>query len=94
MIMKNETKNYQKVEREELNEKLNWMIKWNPYGIKLNLKKNKNKKINKIKQLENDLFKAKCSRNPNKLLTELKGLSKIQVIGKNLRQIKNEILRD
>ena len=61
---------------------------------KIESEKNKNKIINKIKQLENDLFKTKCSRNPNKLLTELKGLSKIQVIGKNLRQIKKEILRD
>ena len=57
-------------------------------------KKKKNKKIIKIKELEIELVIIKYANNPNKLQSELKELNKIQVIDKNLHEIKNEILLD
>ena len=52
----------------------------------------KNKNVDKIKELE--LVKIKYANNHNKLQSELKELNKIQVIDKNLHEIKNEILLD
>ena len=57
-------------------------------------KKKKNKKLDKIKQLEILLVKIKYADNPNKLQSELKELNKIQVVNKNLHEIKQEILKD
>ena len=57
-------------------------------------KKKKNKKIDKIKELEIELVKIKYSSNPNKLQSALKELNKIEVINKNLHEIKQEILVD
>ena len=57
-------------------------------------KKKKNKNLDKIKQLEIQLVIIKYSNNPNKLQSELKELNKIQVIDKNLHEIKQEILLD
>ena len=57
-------------------------------------KKKKNKDFNKIKQLEILLVNIKYANNPNKLQSELKELNKIQVINKNLHEIKQEILQD
>ena len=54
-------------------------------------KKKKNKNYDKIKQLEIELVKIKYANNPNKLKSELKELIKIQVIDKNLHEIKNEM---
>ena len=54
----------------------------------------KRKKIDKIKQLEILLVRIKYANNPNKLQSEFKELNKIQVIDKNLHEIKNEILLD
>ena len=51
-------------------------------------KKKKNKDFNKIKQLEILLVNIKYANNPNKLQSELKELNKIQVISKNLHEIK------
>ena len=57
-------------------------------------KKKKNKNLDKIKQLEILLVNIKYANDPNKLQSELKELNKIEVIDKNLNEIKYEILQD
>ena len=57
-------------------------------------KKNKNKNLDKIKQLEILLVRNKYADKPDKLESALKDIKKIQVIDKNLQAIKNEILLD
>ena len=57
-------------------------------------KKKKYKNLDKIKQLEILLVRIKYADNPNKLQSALKELNKIQVIDKNLHEIKQEILQD
>ena len=57
-------------------------------------KKKKYKNFNKIKQLEILLTNIKYANDPNKLENALKELNKIEVIDKNLHEIKNEILQD
>ena len=57
-------------------------------------KKKKNKNLEKIKQLEILLVNIKYANDPNKLQSELKELNKIQVVNKNLHEIKQEILLD
>ena len=56
--------------------------------------KNKKKNFDKIKQLEILLVNIKYANDPNKLENALKEFNKIQVIDKNLHEIKNEILLD
>ena len=57
-------------------------------------KKKKYKNLDKIKQLEIILVNIKYANDHNKLENALKELNKIQVIDKNLHEIKNEILQD
>ena len=57
-------------------------------------KKKKNKNLDKIKQLEILFVNIKYANDPNKLENALKELNKIQVINKNLHEIKHEILID
>ena len=57
-------------------------------------KKKKSKNFDKIKQLEIQLVNIKYADEPNKLQSALKDLYKIQVIDKNLHEIKYEILQD
>ena len=57
-------------------------------------KKKKNKNLDKIKQLETLLVRIKYADKPDKLQSALKELNKIQLIDKNLHEIKNEILQD
>ena len=57
-------------------------------------KRKRNKNFDKIKQLEILLVRIKYADNPNKLESALKELNKIQVIDKNLHEIKQEILLD
>ena len=56
--------------------------------------KTKYKNDEKIKQLEILLVRIKYADKPDKLENALKELNKIQVIDKNLHEIKQEILRD
>ena len=56
--------------------------------------KKKKKNIDKIKELEIELLKIKYSNKPDKLENALKELNKIEVIHKNLHEIKHEILLD
>ena len=57
-------------------------------------KKRKYKNFDKIKQLEILLVRIKYADEPDKLESALRELNKIQVIDKNLHEIKNEILLD
>ena len=57
-------------------------------------KKNINKTFDKIEELEIELLKIKYFNIPNLLESKLKEFNKIQVVGKNLQEIKNKILRD
>ena len=57
-------------------------------------KKKKNKNFDKIRQLEILLVNIKYANDPNKLENALIELNKIEVIDKNLHEIKNEILQD
>ena len=57
-------------------------------------KKKKNKILDRIKQLEILLVNVKYANDPNNLQSELKELNKIQVVNKNLHEIKQEILLD
>ena len=57
-------------------------------------KKKKNKNLDKIKELEILLVNIKYANDSNKLHSALKELNKIQVIDKNLHEIKQEILLD
>ena len=61
------------------------------------IKSEKRKKIrnyDKIKQLEKIIVNLKYANDPNKKENALKELNKIEVIDKNLHEIKNEILQD
>ena len=57
-------------------------------------KKKKYKNFNKIRQLEIILVNIKYANDPIKLQNALKDLNEIQVIDKNLHEIKSEILVD
>ena len=57
-------------------------------------KKEKNKNLDKIKNLEKLLVQIKYADKPDKLASALKELNKIQVFNKNLHEIKQEILLD
>ena len=57
-------------------------------------KRKRNKNLDKIKELEILLVNIKNANNPNKLQSALKELNKIQVVNKNLHEIKQEILQD
>ena len=57
-------------------------------------KKKKNKNIDKIRQLEILIVNIKYKDKPDELQNALKELNKIEVIDKNLHEIKNEILLD
>ena len=54
----------------------------------------KKKNLDKIKQLEILLVNIRYANDPKKLENALKGLNKIQVVNKNLHEIKHEILSD
>ena len=95
MIINNENKKLSRnrKRRIERKSKLNDDMKLLLNKIKSEKKKN-NKNLNKIKQLEILLVNIKYANNPNKLQSELKELHKIQVVNKNLHEIKHEILQD
>ena len=57
-------------------------------------KKKKKKNLDKIKQLEILLVRIKYADKPDKIESGLRELNKLQVIDKNLHEIKNEILQD
>ena len=61
---------------------------------KIKSEKKKNKHLDKIKQLEILLVRIEYADKPDKSESALKELNKIQVIDKNLHEIKHEILQD
>ena len=93
MIINNETKKLSRnrKRRIERKSKLNDDIKTLLKKIKTE-KKKKNKNFDKIKNLEILLVQIKYANDPNKLQSALKQLNKIEVINKNLHEIKQEIL--
>ena len=95
MIMNNENKKLSRNKKRKTERKFKMDDKMKLLLSKIKSeKKTKNKSIDTIKQLENELVEIKCANNPNKLQSELKELNKTQVIVKNLHEIKNEILVD
>ena len=95
MIMDNQNKKLSR-NRRRRNERKNKIS--NDMKLLLNKtkseKKKKNKNLDKIKQLEIILVSIKYANDPDRLENALKELNKIQVIDKNLHEIKNEILQD
>ena len=57
-------------------------------------KRKRNKNFDKVKHLEILLVRIKYADKPDKLQSAVKELNKIQVIDRNLHEIKNEILLD
>ena len=57
-------------------------------------KKRRNKNLNEIKEIEILLFNIKYANNPSKLHSALRELNKIQVVNKNLHEIKHGVLQD
>ena len=94
MIINNENKKLSRnrKKRIERKNKMNDDMKFLLNKIKSE-KKKKNKNFDKIRQLEILLVILKYANDPNKLQSALKELNKIEVINKNLHQIK-EILED
>ena len=95
MIINNETKKLsrnrkRRIEREN---KISDDMKLLLNKIK-SKKKKKNKNFDKIKQLEILLVNIKYANDANKLEKALRKLNKIEVIDKNLHEIKNEIIKD
>ena len=95
MIINNENKKLSRnrKKRIERKSKLNDDKKLLLNKIKSEEKK-KNKNLDKIKELDILLVNIKYANDPNKLESEIKELNKIQVINKNLHEIKQEILQD
>ena len=95
MIINNETKKLSRIRKRriERKNKINNDMKLLLNKIKSE-KKKKNKNFDEIKQLEILLVRIKYADKPDKLQSALKELNKIQVIDKNLHEIKYEILQD
>ena len=93
MIMNNENKKLSgnRKRRIEQKNKISNDLKLLLNKIKSEKKK---KNLDKIRQLEILLVNIKYANDPNKLQSALKELNKIQVIDKNLHEIKLEVLRD
>ena len=95
MIINNETNKLSRNRKRRITRRLNMN---NEMKLILNKikseKKKKNKNFDKIKQLEILLVNIKYANDPMKLERALKDLNKIEVIDKNLHEIKQEILLD
>ena len=95
MIMNNENKKLSRNRKKRSNRrnKINDDMKFSLSKIKTE-KKKKNKNFDKIKQLEVLIINIKYANDPHKLENALKELNKIQVVNRNLQEIKQEILQD
>ena len=95
MIIKNETKKLSRNRKRRIDRKNKINNDMKLLLSKIKSEKRKiNKNFDKIKQLEIVLVNIKYANDPNNLQSALKELNKIQVIDKNLHEIKNEILQD
>ena len=95
MIMNNQSKNISRNRKRRIVRNIN--MNDNMKSILNKIKSEKKKKItnsDKIKQLEILLVRIKYAKNPDKLQNALKKLDKIQVVNKNLHEIKHEILQN
>ena len=95
LIIDNENKKLSRNRKRRLDRrsKINDDMKLLLNKIKSEMKK-KNKILIKIKQLEILLVKIKYGDNRNKLENALKDFNKVQVVNKNLHEIKHEISID
>ena len=95
VIINNENKKLSKNRKRRITRKLNMNSDMKLLLNKIKTeKKKKNKKLDKIKELEILLVEIKYANNPKKLQSALKDLNKIKVIDKKLHEIKQEILLD
>ena len=95
MILNNETKKLSRNRKRRIARKLNMSDDMKSILNKIKSeKKKKNRNLDKIKQLEIQLVNIKYANDPKKLNNALKEFNKIQVIDKNLHEIKQEILED
>ena len=95
MIINNETKKLSRNQKRRIIRKQNMSNDMKKLLNKIKSEKRKrNKNLDKIKQLEIQIVNIKYDNDPKKLYNALKELNKIQVIDKNLHEIKNEILQD
>ena len=95
MIIKNENKKLSRNRKRRINRRQKFSYDMKLLLNKIKSEKEKRKKnFDKIKQLEILLVNIKYANDPNKLENALKELNKIEVIDKNLHEIKNEILQD
>ena len=95
MIINNETKKLSRNRKRRIERKLNMSDDMKSLLNRIKSeKKKKNKNFDKIKQLEILLVNIKYTNSPMKLENALRDLNKMQVIDKNLHEIKNELLLD
>ena len=95
MIINNETKKLSRNRKRRIARKLNMGDDMKSILNKIKSeKKKKNRNLDKIKQIEIQLVNIKYANDPRKLNNALKEFNKIQVIDKNLHEIKQEILED
>ena len=95
MIINNETKKLSRNRKRRIARRLNMSDDMKLLLNKIKSeKKKKSKNFNKIKQLERLLVNIKYANDPEKLNNALKELNKIEIVNKNLHEIKNEILQD
>ena len=91
MVINNENKKLSRNRKRRIERKIKKHDKMKTLLNEIKSQK-KNKNIDKIKELEIQLVKIKYSNQPNKLQSALKELNKIEVINKNLHEIKQEKL--
>ena len=95
MIINNETKKLSRNRKRRIERKNKISSDMKLLINKIKSEKRKtNKVFDKIKQLEMLLVQIKYAHKPDKLQSALKELNKIQVVNKNLHEIKQEILQD
>ena len=95
MIINNETKKLSRNRKRRIARKLNMSNDMKSILNKIKSEKKKRiKNLDKIKQLKIQLVNIRYANDPKKLNNALKELNKIQVIDKNLHEIKQEILED
>ena len=95
MINDNENKKLSRNRKRRIERKIKMNIDTKLLLNKIKSEKRKrNKYLHKIKQLKILLVNIKYANDANKLQSALKELNKIQVVNKNLHEIKHEILID
>ena len=94
MIRNNENKKISRIRKRRVERRITIDDEMESLLNELKTEKKNKKNLDKIKELEIELFKIKNAKNPIRLQSELKELNKIHVIHRNLHEIKNELLGD